>query len=159
MKRVRLYETDPFFRHRNLFILAVALFFAIRGLFFPEAVVRNFTSSPLTAHMADYLRHRSLYMLVAIALYIYSYCRDWHFETVVFVLFEVAVCNLAGDFTNIYSRFDLGTVPADLVFFTTLRFGATTCLFVNTFNSHRAPPAPRRFWPGPVPVPRLRSAS
>jgi hypothetical protein len=144
-KKYQLYEIDHGFKYRNLFMLAVASFFMVKLLFFPESVMSNISSS-FTPGMAKHLRFRGLYLLVAMMVYLYSYYRDWYFETVAFIVFELAVFNVAGDFANVYSKLSHGSVPAALIFFIFIRFSATACLFLNTFNSHRAPLPPRRFW-------------
>jgi hypothetical protein len=144
-KKYQLYEIDHGFKYRNLFMLAVTSFFLMKLLFFPESVMSNFSSS-FTPSMAKHLRFRGLYLLLVMMIYIYSYYKDWYFETVAFIVFELAVFNVVGDFANVYSKFSHGSVPSTLIFFSLLRFSATVCLFLNTFNSHRAPLPPRRFW-------------
>lgn len=146
-KKYQFYQIDQGFKYRNFFMLLVTSFFVIRLLFFPESVARNFPSPLLTPQMAEYLRLRGWYMLVVMLLYLYSYHRDKYFEAVAFVVFELAICNMVGDFVNIYSKFTFDSVPAALIFLSLIRFATTVCLFLNTFNSHRAPLPPRRFWP------------
>ena len=145
-QKYQLYKTDPCFDCRNFFLLLVAGFFAIKLLFFPESITRHFSGS-LTPEMTHYLLRRGWYMLLFVLLYSYSYYRDWYFEAIAFVIFELAICNMVGDFVNIYSKFTYDSMPADLIFLGIIRFSATVCLFLNTFNSHRAPLLPRRFWP------------
>ena len=140
-----LYKTDSCFDSRNLFLLLVAGFFAIKLLLFPESITRHFSDS-IAPEMTHYLVRRGWYMLLFTLIYSYSYYRDWCFETVAFVIFELAICNMVGDFVNIYSKFTYDSLPADLIVFGVIRFTATVCLFLNTFNSHRAPLPPRRFW-------------
>ena len=140
------YETDQGFPYRNFFLMAVTLIFAFRILFFPESVISNFTVLPLTTQTAHYLQMRSLYMGLVMLVYLYSYYRRWHFEIVAFIVFVLAICHLVGDVMNIYSKFTHDSLPANLVFFSLMRFAATVCLFLNTFNAHRAPLHPQQFF-------------
>jgi len=145
-QKYQLYKTDTSFDHRNFFLLLVTGFFVTKLIFFPESIASSFPDA-YTPAMTQYLQRRGWYMLLTAMLYIYSYYRNCCFEAVAFVIFEVAICNMVGDFVNVYSKFTNGTVPVELIFFGIIRFAATVCLFLNTFNSHRAPLPPRRLWP------------
>lgn len=130
-------------------MLIVALAFAIRLFFFPESVASQLPSAAPLPQVSDYLHYRGLYLITVTALYFYSYYWDWYFETIAFVIFELAILAMVRDFVNVYSHFTPDSVSGDLIFFSLLRFMATACLFLNTFNSHRAPPPPRRFRSAP----------
>lgn len=127
----------------------MALVFAIRLFFFPESVASQLPSAALAPQVSDYLHYRGCYLVAITALYFYSYYWDRYFETIAFVIFELAILAMVQDFVNVYTHFTPNSVSGDLIFFSLLRFAATLCLFLNTFNSHRAPPPPRRFWAAP----------
>lgn len=139
---------DPWFGVRNLVVLLVSLFFAARIVFAPEAVLHQFSGVD-PEYVLSHIRIWLVYMLAMMALYFYSYLKDWHFDRVVTVLVAAAFSGLVVDVLQLYQHVSpeaTFTVWLGLI----LRIGGLWLMVLNMLRSARRPPMPRTPF-GPLP--------
>lgn len=136
---------DRFYKWRMGFIFFTVMFIAVRMLLSIDTAPAGPVLTTLGLDITSYYAMRVAYTAVVIALYAYSYCRDWFFPQVALVVFALALGALITDFFNIHFFYPNG-LPADVVVAIVLRSIAIVCLFFNALNVHRAPAMPRRPW-------------
>ncbi len=136
---------DRFYKWRMGFIFFTIIFVAIRTLLSINTASVASALNALGLDITNYYALRVAYTAVVIALYAYSYCRDWFFPQVALVVFALGLGALIMDFFNIHFFYPNG-LPADVVVAIVLRSIAIVCLFFNALNVHRAPAMPRRPW-------------
>ncbi len=143
---------DPWFGVRNLVVLLITLFFGVRIVLLPEAVVGQFAGVDHD-YVLSHLRAWLVYMLAMVALYFYSYLRDWHFDRVVTLLFAAAFSGFVMDVVQLYVYIApqaTVTIWVGLV----LRVLGLWLLGLNMLRSARRPPMPRSLfgpWPWAAP--------
>jgi hypothetical protein len=136
---------DTWFKYRMVFLLAVAMTYAAKLLFFPALVTANFDLGTSALSLNQYLQYRAGFVILISAVYVYSYLKDWHFEQVSLVVLTVSVTALMLDYFNAYVH--LSQTPAQWIAgLITLRFLAIFCLLMNAMSARHAPPMPRRLW-------------
>jgi len=136
---------DTWFKYRMVFLLAVAMTYVAKLLFFPALATANFDLGTSGLSLNQYLQYRAGFVLLISAVYAYSYLKDWHFEQVSLVVLTVSVTALVLDYFNAYVY--LSQTPAQWIAgLIALRFLAIFCLLMNAMSARHAPPMPRRLW-------------
>jgi hypothetical protein len=144
-ERKLLKGVDKGFLLRNLFLLASVLFFAIRLLFFSEQTYLGLNIHTDVRDLRPYLQYRGIFILLASAVYVLSYARDWYFERVALFSCAISFTGLLMDFFNIYSLIQ-GPMPTHVLALIFLRAACTYVLLINAIRADRAPPLPRGLW-------------
>jgi len=136
---------DTWFKYRMVFLLAVAMTYAAKLLFFPALATANFDLGTSALSLNQYLQYRAGFIILISTVYVYSYLKDWHFEQVSLVVLTVSVTALMLDYFNAYVH--LSQTPAQWIAgLIALRFLAIFCLLMNAMSARHAPPMPRRLW-------------
>jgi hypothetical protein len=136
---------DTWFKYRMGFLLAVALTYAGKLLFFPALAAANFDLAASALSLDQYFQYRAGFVILISAVYLYSYLKDWHFEQVSLVVLTVSVTALVLDYFNAYVY--LSQTPSQWIAgLIALRFLAIFCLLMNAMSARHAPPMPRRLW-------------
>jgi len=146
-ERLRLADSgvDSWFKYRMTFLLAVAMAYTGKLLFFPMLAVGNYDVGAGDEALASYFQYRAGFIILISALYIYSYLRDWYFEVVSLAFLGVGVAALMLDYFNAYVY--LSQTPTQWVAgLIALRFLAIFCLLMNAMSARHAPSMPRRLW-------------
>jgi len=136
---------DPGFKWRMNFMLVALLVFIGLMLISPGFIYGKLQFENGANKLAPVLPFRGYFVLGVLALYYFSYWRDWYFERVALITFALALSSLFMDFFNVLG-FSLGPIPPLVVVFLLLRLLIIYCLFMNAIHANRAPPAPRAFW-------------
>ena len=144
-ERKLLQGADKGFRYRHIFLTVGMLFMIIRLVFFSATVGDTFNAHPSMHDLATYIQYRGLYVLLACAVYVLSYVRDWYFERVAMVILTMAIFGWAVDLFSVYGLMKDPTSPSAILFFV-LRLAIIACLFMNAIRAKRVPLAPRGFW-------------
>jgi hypothetical protein len=144
-ERKLLQGADKGFRYRHIFLTVAMLTLIIRLVFFSATVGDSFNVQPGMHDLATYFQYRGLYVLLASAVYVLSYVRDWYFERVAMVILTMAIFGWAVDLFSVYGLMKDPTSPSAILFFV-LRLAIIACLFMNAIRAKRAPLAPRGFW-------------
>ncbi len=144
-ERKLLKGADTGFKLRNRFLMAVVLFFIFKLLFFPEQTSIDLNIPTELRDLRPYLQYRGLFIVVAGAIYYFSYVRDWYFERISLVLCTIGFTGLVMDFFNVYSWIR-GPVSPLVLGFIFLRLAGNYALLMNAIRADRAPPLPRTFW-------------
>jgi len=77
------YDTDVWFKYRNLFLLVTVISQVIKLLFFSHLAIGNFELGTLDpVAFKHYLAFRACFVIAISYFYLFSYLRDWHFEKV-----------------------------------------------------------------------------
>ncbi len=143
--RVAALNYDRWFKWRMLFLLAVALSYLLKLVFFRDIALANFDIPSDREHaVTTYLNWRIWSASFLVALYLFSYLKRWHFATISWIVVGVATTALVSDYFNVY-LLTTATPPQWMSGLLALRFMAIACLLQNAINARRLPPIrPRR---------------
>jgi hypothetical protein len=136
---------DAGFKYRNGFLMLAALYFITRLLFIPQLTLAPFIFPPDMRDLSFYLQMRGFYTLAVVAVYAFSYAKDWHFSRVALICATLSFASLVSDAFNIYSL-TAGPISPLIIFSILIRFGVIYCLFMNSVRDNLAPPLPRSFF-------------
>ena len=140
------YDTDVWFKYRNLFLLVTVISQVIKLLFFSHLAIGNFELGTLDpVAFKHYLAFRACFVIAISYFYLFSYLRDWHFEKVSVLYVGIAITALVTDYFNAYVY--LSENPMQwMTGLIALRILAVGCLFMNAIRAKRAPAMPRHLW-------------
>ncbi len=127
-----------------LFLLAVALSYLLKLVFFRDIALANF-DIPGNREQAlnSYINWRVCAASLLVALYLFSYFRRWHFSAIAWIGAGAASVALVADYFNVYVMAS-ATPPQWMFGLLALRLLAIACLFLNAINARRlAPLRPR----------------
>ncbi len=131
---------DRWFKWRMLFLLAVALSYLLKLVFFRDIALANFDIPSNREHVVNtYINWRVCSATLLVAVYLFSYVRRWHFSAIAWIGVGVAALALVADYFNVYVM--TSTTPPQWMFgLLTLRLLAVVCLLLNAVNARRLPP-------------------
>lgn len=140
-------RVDSWFKHRIWILLTVGFAYSVKLIFFTDSAASNFSGLGLDLPaMVDYARFRVFTSLLLMAVYLYSYLKNWHFEKLSVFFLGLVVGALALDYAHAYA-FLIEKPPGPFAFaLLVLRLMVVFCMVMNAVNAHRAPPMPRRLW-------------
>ena len=145
LKQVQPKSVDRGFKYRHLFLLAAVSVIIIRSLFFPQSLVEVLGSIHGAPHFQAVFQLRALLAAAVMAVYCYSYVKDWYFERVALVIAAMALTALVMDFFYYYAFIEGPLLPITVLVIL-LRVGVVACLLVNALRDNRAPLMPRTLW-------------
>lgn len=96
---------DKFFPLRFWFVVLIAGAYALRLLFFPEAVAARLSSEALeVARLGKFLYFRGWFLVLAMCLATYAYVKNWYLGIIFFCVLLIGGVNFIFDLFNIYAE-------------------------------------------------------
>jgi hypothetical protein len=127
------------------FLLVVGCLIVVRNLFFPQTVLEPARALENVSGFLLLFQARALIGASVLALYFYSYLKDWHFERVGFLITGMTFTIFIRDFLTYFVLNNIPLTPLT-VFDILIRACVFACFLLNALRDNRAPSMPRTLW-------------